>query len=71
VTIGPATTSWSNAAAEPQTQPTAAPAEAAAARETSGATLADRLRSLNELREAGLVTDAEFASMRAALLDKL
>jgi hypothetical protein len=58
-------------AVEPQTQPTAAPAAAAAARETTGASLADRLRSLNELREAGLVTDAEFASMRAALLDKL
>ena len=58
-------------AVEPQTQPTAAPAAAAAAKEATGASLADRLRSLNELREAGLVTDAEFASMRAALLDKL
>lgn len=56
---------------EAQTEPTAAPAAAAAARETTGASLADRLRNLNELREAGLVTDAEFASMRAALLDKL
>jgi hypothetical protein len=58
-------------AEEPRAQPTATPAAAAAAQETTGASLADRLRSLNELREAGLVTDAEFASMRAALLDKL
>jgi hypothetical protein len=56
-----------------QPQPEQAPSRATTetAKETTAASLADRLKSLNELREAGLVTDAEFASMRAALLDQL
>jgi hypothetical protein len=64
---------------EQPAMPAAAPSEDSAAprqpqqtpQPAAGPSMADRLRSLTELRDAGLVTDEEFARKRAALLEQL
>ena len=49
-----------------ETQAPPAPSQA-----PSGTTIADRLRTLDQLRDDGLVTDAEHARRRAALIDEV